>query len=115
MKRLHAGIVWLLWFTAAWIGLSAEEPHVVLITIDGFPATMFSDAKIPLPHLRKLAAEGVAAQGLRVSNPTLTWPNHTTLVTGVRAARHSVLYNGILVRDGPGLPVRVDPRRDKAE
>ena len=57
----------------------------------------------------------MAAEGLRISNPTVTWPNHTTLVTGVRASRHSVLYNGILLRDGPGLPVKVDPKRDKSE
>ena len=94
---------------------AADEPHVVLITIDGFPAFMFWDAQTPIPRIRKLAAEGVASEGLRISNPTVTWPNHTTLITGVRAARHSVLFNGILLRGGPGLPVRIDSKRDKAE
>src|SRR5437870_5181082 len=75
-----------------------DDRHVVLITLDGFAAYMFWDAKTPIPKIRQLAAEGVASEGMRVSNPTVTWPNHTTLVTGVRAAKHSVLYNGILER-----------------
>ena len=87
----------------------------MLITIDGFPASMYWDPKTPIPHLRQLAAEGVAAEAMRVSNPTVTWPNHTTLVTGVRAEKHSVLFNGILNRPGPGLAVKVEPKKDQAE
>jgi arylsulfatase A-like enzyme len=36
-------------------------------------------------------------------------------VTGVHPDRHSVLFNGVLVRPGPGLPVKVDPQRDKSD
>jgi len=61
----------------------AEDRHVVIITLDGFPAYLFHDPRAPIPTLRKLAAEGVSAEGMRVSNPSITWPNHTTLVTGV--------------------------------
>lgn len=115
MRSACAGIVMYLLSMATWFCQAAEDRHVVLITIDGFPARMFWDAKTPIPRIRQLAAEGVAAEGLRVSNPTLTWPNHTTLLTGVQAANHSVLFNGILLREGPGQPVKVDPKRDKAE
>ena len=94
---------------------AAEDSHVVLITLDGFPARMFWDSKTPIPRLRQLAAEGVVALGMHPSNPAMTWPNHTTLVTGVRAAKHSVLYNGLMLRNGAGMPVRVDPRRDKRD
>src|SRR5688572_1001781 len=89
--------------------------HVVLITIDGFPATMMKDPKTPIPRIRELAAEGVVAEGMRVSTPSVTWPNHTTLVTGVHPDKHSVLYNGILTRKGPDEPVAVDPKKTKAE
>ena len=41
-------------------------------------------------------------------NPTVTWPNHTTLITGVTPAKHGVLFNGLLKRD-PGVPPRVEP------
>jgi arylsulfatase A-like enzyme len=86
--------------------------HVILITIDGAAAYYLSDSNAPLPTLRRLGAEGVVTEGMRVSNPAITWPNHTTLVTGVHPARHSVLFNGVLVRPGPGRAVRVDGGRD---
>src|SRR5688500_12375147 len=89
--------------------------HVVLITIDGFPAAMMQDAKTPIPRIRELAAEGVVAEGMRVSTPSVTWPNHTTLVTGVHPEKHSVLYNGVLTRKGPDEPVAVDGKETKAE
>jgi predicted AlkP superfamily pyrophosphatase or phosphodiesterase len=104
---------------AGWLVAQSQaavpDRYVVLITIDGFPASIFWDNRASLPRLRQLAAEGAAAEGLQVSDPSVTWPNHTTLVTGVRADKHSVLYNGVLVRGGPDEPVRVDPRRDKSE
>jgi predicted AlkP superfamily pyrophosphatase or phosphodiesterase len=89
--------------------------HVILVTIDGCAAYYLADTKSPLPTLRKLAREGATAAGLRVSNPAITWPNHTTLVTGVHPEKHSVLFNGVLARPGPGKPVQVDGRRDKAD
>jgi predicted AlkP superfamily pyrophosphatase or phosphodiesterase len=52
---------------------------------------------------------------MRVSNPSVTWPNHTTLITGVRPEKHGVLANGVLVRGGVGVPVAVDPRKDRAD
>jgi predicted AlkP superfamily pyrophosphatase or phosphodiesterase len=45
---------------------------------------------------------------MRPVNPTVTWPNHTTLITGVTPAKHGVLFNGLLKRD-PGVPPRVEP------
>ncbi len=89
--------------------------HVVLITIDGLAAFYLDDPTAPLPTLRKLAREGATASGMKVSNPSITWPNHTTLVTGVHPEKHSVLFNGLLVRPGPGLSVRIDPKREKVE
>ena len=89
--------------------------HVLLITVDGLAAYNLSDPHLPMPTLRKLAAEGAVAEGMRVSNPSVTWPNHTTLVTGVHADKHSVLFNGALVRIGPGEPVEIDASRNKGE
>ena len=89
--------------------------HVILITMDGFPAYLLTNEQAPIPTLRKLAKEGAVAEGMKVSNPSVTWPNHTTLITGVHPDRHSVLFNGVLMRPGPGLPVKVDPQRDKSD
>jgi predicted AlkP superfamily pyrophosphatase or phosphodiesterase len=48
-------------------------------------------------------------------NPSVTWPNHTSMVTGVTPAKHGVLYNGLPVRPGPGQPLRVEPWVDKTQ
>jgi predicted AlkP superfamily pyrophosphatase or phosphodiesterase len=89
--------------------------HVILITIDGGAAFYMKDSAAPIPTLRKLAAQGVVGEGMRVSNPSITWPNHTTLVTGVHPEKHSVLFNGVLIRPGDGQSVRVEPKRTKAQ
>jgi len=95
--------------------IPAKERIVILITIDGFPAWIWKDPSLSTPTLRKLAAEGAAAGGMSVSNPAVTWPNHTTLVTGVNCAKHGVLFNGMLTRQGPGKPNKFEPWRDKNE
>jgi predicted AlkP superfamily pyrophosphatase or phosphodiesterase len=94
---------------------SATNHHVILITIDGLAAYYLADPAVPMPTLRKLIHEGASAENLRVCNPTVTWPNHTTLITGVGPDKHSVLFNGVLVRARPGQPARVDSRRDQKE
>jgi predicted AlkP superfamily pyrophosphatase or phosphodiesterase len=90
-----------------------SDSHVVLITIDGFPAYLWRDESIPLPNLRRLAAEGAVAHAMTISNPAITWPNHTTLVTGVSPARHGVLYNALVTRQGPGKPTKSEQWADK--
>jgi predicted AlkP superfamily pyrophosphatase or phosphodiesterase len=91
----------------------APSHHVVIISLDGFPGWAMDDARLPLPNLRRLAAQGAIAK-MRPVNPTVTWPNHTSMVTGVHPAKHGVLFNGLLVRD-PGVPPRIEPWRDKKD
>lgn len=97
---------------------SAEKPqdrHVVLICVDGLPAALFDDPNAPMPTIRKLAAAGVLADGMIPANPSVTWPNHTSMTTGVWPERHGVLFNGVLERGGPGAPVKVNPNKDQSE
>ena len=96
---------------------AADKPaeHVVIICLDGFPAYLLDDTKASIPNIRRLARDGVSATGMRVVNPSVTWPNHTSLVTGVRSDKHGVLANGILTRHGTGQPVTIDPKHDQAE
>ena len=70
-----------------------KDRLVVLISVDGLPADMLKDPTLHVPTLRRLIAEGATAEGMRCSFPTVTWPNHTTLVTGVHPAKHGVLAN----------------------
>jgi predicted AlkP superfamily pyrophosphatase or phosphodiesterase len=96
-------------------GAGVHTPHVLLITIDGFPAELLNDVHASIPTIRQLVKEGTVSEGMRVINPAITWPNHTTLITGVRADRHGVMFNGVLERGGAGKPVKVDPNRDQNE
>lgn len=93
----------------------AKSRHVVVICVDGLPAYLFDDPNASMPTIRRLAAAGTRAAGMKVSNPSVTWPNHTSLTTGVRPEKHGVLFNGVLERVGPGLPVKVNPRKDKSD
>ena len=92
---------------------AAATPAVVVISLDGFPAYALDDPRLPVPTLRKMAREGVAAASMRPVNPTVTWPNHTAIVTGVDASAHHVLFNGLLTHPGAGAPPVVEPWRDK--
>ena len=95
---------------------STTKDHVIVVSLDGLAAYLVDDPKASLPTLRKLAREGaIAPGGMKVSNPSVTWPNHTTIISGVRPAKHGVLANGVLVRGGPGVPIRVDPKRDRKD
>lgn len=97
------------------VDLPAKERIVILFSIDGFPAWMWKDPALPMPNLQRLAREGAVAEGMTVSNPSITWINHTTLITGVSPRKHGVLYNGLLVRSGEDLPPHVEPWRDRKE
>jgi predicted AlkP superfamily pyrophosphatase or phosphodiesterase len=91
-----------------------QSRHIVVISLDGFPSWALDDPYLPVPTLRGLVARGAVARTMKPVNPSVTWPNHTSLVTGVTPARHGVLFNGILLRE-PGVPPRVEPWRDKSE
>jgi len=51
---------------------ATSQPIVVVISLDGFPARAMKDSRLPMPKLRKLAADGEAADGMIPVNPTVT-------------------------------------------
>lgn len=65
--------------------------NVVLISIDGYRAGYFDSN--PSPILRSLAATGVRAQWMTPSFPTITEPNHYTLLTGLYPDHHGIVNN----------------------
>jgi arylsulfatase A-like enzyme len=99
---------------------SAQSPaaqrdrHVILISLDGLPAVAMDNPRTPVPTLHRLAREGTRAAAVVPVNPVVTWPNHTTYVTGVLPAVHQVMFNGLLVRHASGVPT-VEPWRPKRE
>jgi arylsulfatase A-like enzyme len=93
---------------------AAKDRHVILISLDGFPAIALDNPRTPVPTLHRLAREGARAAAVIPVNPVVTWPNHTTYVTGVAPATHHVMFNGLLTRDTAGLP-KIEPWRPKRE
>jgi len=69
---------------------AARPDRVILISIDGFRADYLNRGATPV--LDQLAAEG-ASGPMRPSWPSLTFPNHYTLVTGLHPDRHGVVSN----------------------
>lgn len=69
---------------------SAPAP-VLLVSIDGFRAD-YLELGIT-PNLARVAREGVRAAWLNPAYPTLTFPNHYTMVTGLRPDRHGIVQN----------------------
>ena len=102
-----------LWLCALAVAQSPApgSSKVVMISLDGFPAYALNDPKLPIPTLRKLMRAGVGGP-MTAINPTVTWPNHTTMVTGVRADEHGLLANGTVVRTSSWPPVKVEPMID---
>lgn len=94
----------------------AQDRHVIFISIDGLAHYYFDDPKADMPTLRKLAAQGARARRMTASLPTVTWPNHTTLVTGVQPGRHGVIGNSYFDRDKQADVAFIpDPVFDKDE
>ncbi|MBI4903037.1 MAG: alkaline phosphatase family protein [Acidobacteria bacterium] len=93
----------------------AKDRTVVVISIDGLAASAWKDPRFPAPNMRLLAREGVIANGMVPPNPTVTWPSHTTMMTGAPPSVHGVLYNGLPVRGGDRAPLKVEPWRPKQE
>lgn len=76
---------------------AAPRPKIVVISLDAFAAVSLHEPQLPAPTLHALMQRGVYAVSMQPINPTVTWPNHTAMVTGVDASRHHVLVNGLIV------------------
>ena len=75
---------------------SATARPLLLISIDGLrPGDVLEAQKrgLKLPNLRRFVTEGIYADGVEGVLPTLTYPSHTTIMTGVSPAKHGVLSN----------------------
>ena len=78
---------------AAGSGIAAP---VVMISVDGMKPEYVLEAEkrgLRIPFLRRLALQGTHAEGVIGVWPTVTYPSHTTLVTGVSPAEHGIFAN----------------------
>jgi predicted AlkP superfamily pyrophosphatase or phosphodiesterase len=71
-------------------------PLVMLISVDGLKPEAVLEASahaLKVPHLRAFMTDGTYATRVRGVLPTLTYPSHTTLITGASPAHHGIYDN----------------------
>lgn len=69
--------------------------HVLVISVDGMRSSYYVSPPpgLQIPNLRRLMAAGSFAEAVEGIYPTLTYPSHTTLVTGRLPADHGIYTN----------------------
>lgn len=71
--------------------MQQHKPYVILISADGFRYDYAQ--KYHTVHLLALRRGGINAASLMPSFPSITFPNHYTLVTGLYPAHHGLVGN----------------------
>src|ERR1700761_5962706 len=74
-----------------------KKPYVILISADGFRYDYAE--KYHAAHLLELANSGVKAESMIPSYPSVTFPNHYTLVTGLYPSHQGIVNNSFYDRD----------------
>ena len=82
---------------------SPPADRLILISVDALRPEFYRDERWPAPTLQQLAGEGISADAVRSVFPALTYPAHTTLVTGALPARHGIWQNRPFQPEGPNL------------
>ncbi len=78
-------------------------PRLLLLSIDGLSPAVYRDPDalgLAIPNLRDLVRTGASASGVPGVLPTMTYPAHATLVTGVPPRLHGILGNRIFDPEG---------------
>ncbi len=75
------------------ITIHAQDNHVILISIDGLRPEFYKDPSWNMVHLRQAMQTGTYADGVNSVFPSVTYPSHTTMVTGVTPIKHGVHFN----------------------
>jgi hypothetical protein len=84
---------------------AADGRKLLVISVDGMDHRYMRDADalgLKTPNLRKLTREGAWADGVVGVVPTVTWPSHTTMITGVMPDVHGILNNDRPKEEGGG-------------
>ena len=93
---LRLGWALALFLLAIAAGARATAASVLMISVDGLKPEYVLDADahgLKIPFLRGLMREGAYARGVTGVWPTVTYPSHTTLLTGVSPAEHGIYNN----------------------
>jgi len=73
--------------------IAPRDRILVLVSLDGFRWDYLEKFKAQTPHLNQLATDGVHMERLIPVFPSLTFPNHYTIVTGLWPEHHGIINN----------------------
>jgi len=68
-----------------------QKPSLLLVSFDGFRADYLD--RFDLPNFRRVMARGTRARGMHPVFPSITFPNHYSLVTGLYPEHHGIVEN----------------------
>ena len=74
----------------------AASQKLLVLSVDGLDWRYLRDRDalgLKIPNIRGLLAKSQVADGVTGVWPTITWPSHTTMLTGVRPDQHGILAN----------------------
>ncbi len=94
MKQL-CSVLLLSWLVLTSLSAQMNGPakYVILVSIDGFRPDFYMEEKWPTPNLKWLAKNGIRAKGVRPVVPSVTLPDHITMITGALPAKHGIYHN----------------------
>ncbi|MFT3934221.1 MAG: ectonucleotide pyrophosphatase/phosphodiesterase [Chitinophagaceae bacterium] len=75
--------------------------HVIIMTVDGFRPDFYLDTAWHADNIRSLMSNGAHTLGQNSVFPSMTYPSHTTIVTGVQPSVHGVYFNAMFEPNGP--------------
>jgi predicted AlkP superfamily pyrophosphatase or phosphodiesterase len=70
-----------------------QDSHVILISVDGLRPEFYKDPTWSMVNLRQGMKTGSYSDGVTGVFPSVTYPSHTTMITGVKPMKHGVYYN----------------------
>ncbi len=90
MKKIISVLLFVLFWISP-IKSSEPQPYVLLISLDGFRWD-YAERGIT-PNLDRIKQEGVSALSFKPSFPSVTFPNHLSIITGMYPQNHGLILN----------------------
>ena len=87
---------------------AAAQRRAVMISIDGLPPDLYLNRDkygLRIPNLLELMEQGSYAEAVEGIYPSVTFPSHTTLITGLRPREHGIFTNYTSRQAGKDLGV----------
>ncbi|GJJ68927.1 hypothetical protein EMPS_01273 [Entomortierella parvispora] len=72
-------------------GTHSFDPTLIVVSFDGMRAEYLTRGLTP--NINSVGANGIAAEYMQSSFPTLTFPNHYSMVTGLYPSNHGIVAN----------------------